>query len=677
MKLGKQIRSAVGIVLSAATLLALGITGVGTANADDTIADLATSGDDGQITIKKGDGGYYDEGGGSVFYALRIGDYGKAATRTTSAPETTIEGVEIKGTADKVTPYSGDPVAAGTPTEINPIMATEVQAVLDEANPGTSHQLTDDEKANPIGYVARHWLGYEKTDTSEGATNDDEQSKDMHKTGLLRKFATRLQTNATLKSAFVNDAPELQAADWDATSKTYKLTGIKEGIYLIEDVTGGTNAMSIPMIVGSTVGPNHLQKFTGGNTNLGTVEVKAEIPSVDKELMKVDGTEVHGVASGIHIGSILTYKVTAKVPNYTGFSSYMYKLIDKPSNMELVDHTTTGGSDMTVTVGGDSKTLTTVDDVDGAAPPNPTTGILYQAPVTTGPNQTPNFTLKFLDIMTYTINDDIVVNYTMKVNGTGAANNIDEQWSNNPNDPGSSGDHEETGHDHGSNDPGHHYATSFTIDMSNRLRDSEGTLLAGATFTVTKHGTTDKLYFVSDGDGSYGVAAQGVSGATDTVTVGTVTTGANPTVGKLVLKDVPEGTYDIEQKSDATDHHMVAGKPKFTLSVANARYDAGDTGIGGPNPVYDTSHDKQVKAKITDAGLWGLVTATAVDGVITPTGTDYNTAPLTVANVDSLAQLPLTGGAGVILIAALVVVCGAIAAGTSVLRRKNAMRSQK
>ncbi|WEV46708.1 isopeptide-forming domain-containing fimbrial protein [Bifidobacterium sp. ESL0690] len=688
MQIGKQIRSGIGIALSAAMLLSVSLIGAGSANAVEE-TNVNTTGTDGKITITSDAGHKLDTS--NAFRAIRIGAYGHA-TSVTSGGATKIAGVEIKETGETaVNDYD-----AGVPATFNldTVIADTVQSVL-----GSSHTLTNDEKANPMGYVARHWLGYAQTDSSETVTNGDTESSDMYKNGLLRKFATELQSNSKIKALFtdgldsdgVYDTPMINTGD---TSVDF--TSLKEGIYLIEsDPAGAKVAQSIPMIVGSTVGSAGLKKFsTGDNDKLGEVLLKAETPFISKVHTSVDGTAVTGnVVPNVNIGSTVEYKITAVVPNTTGFSNYYYELEDSPTAMGF------DGADPVLTVAGTATTYDTVTDVETATP---TSGIAYQK---TGSGNTQGFKMRFTDIATrFNQGDQIVLTFKMKVTDNGSKNTGIVRWSNNVNDA--------TGHGEAKVDavnpdnapapptPGHpseptpttvhhNYTNSFDISVKNLYRPdtfgNDPTKLEGAIFTVEKSTDGGTTFSNLNMQRSTVAGKDGEWGPSLTSTSNEVQVGTGNEAGTLLLRGLPAGIYRITQTKAATDHHMVAGKPVAVVKIANAENTDGDTHDAGGalTAVTRPELDAMVKATLLKQGttdFWGLVTpsaATADQDLGHDTANVAQTGDVKIQNVDSIAQLPMTGGAGIILIAALVLICGSVAAGTSVLRRKNRLNSMK
>ncbi|WEV67410.1 SpaA isopeptide-forming pilin-related protein [Bifidobacterium sp. ESL0769] len=682
MKLKQSLRSVVGITLSAATMLAFGLVGVTSANADDSIV---TSASDGNLTIKS-ESGHALGGTGSSIKALRIGAYGHAASTGTGSNET-IDGVEIKETGK--TAVNDYETGSGT-FNLDSALADAVQAVLGSA---PAHQLTDAEKANPLGYVSRHWLGY--SDTSD-ADNTDTTSKDMYKNAELRKFATKVQSNAKIKALFSSgaDADGIYTKDVADGDTEEAFTGLPEGIYLVQSVADGVDgAGSIPMIVGTTLGPNHLAKFTNGNTYLGSAVIKSETPFISKAFTEKNGNAIVGHAvPAVSKNDIITYKVVAVVPNMVGFApdSFVYKLEDVPSNMSLNTTPTFTVKQPTDPVPV-SITPDTVPDVDTATMATAPSGYAYQTTAVHG------FKLNVLKVMQLAQGTQITISYKMKVTGGNSKNSIQVSWSNDVNHPDSFGT--KTSEAVNVNDaphppaPGetpeppapasnHQYTDSFNVSVKNVMRSFTGVTtpeqLKGATFTVEKESTTPGTFAAfnmslsdstdSSKDGEWTPDSAGTSN---------VVKGGTNEAGVLLLLGMPSGTYRISQTGAAEGHHMAAGKPSFTIKLANQRYTAGDTGTeGSPNFVPDTSKDNWVSAQVTASDFWGLVnpgvSGSPVDISPDSAASDLaTTKDISVKDVDSVAQLPLTGGAGVILIAALVVLCGSIAAATSVMRRKN------
>lgn len=233
MKLGKGLRSAAAMVLSAATLLAMGALGVGTANADETQVDL-TSNDykNGQITITGGKD--------RSFELAKLASYNYAATD--GAPN--LSGVSVQ-------------------TESTPLAA--INTAIESANGGTAPASPYD-ATNPMVYLADHW-----TDSGSSPYS-----------GTLRKFVTALAPNVTYSSLGTSTPG----------TDDLVISDLPVGIYLLKDTTTTAGvSKSLPILVGTTVGTTYT---TLASKDIGKVDLKAKTMSFSKTATKLNNTALNG-----------------------------------------------------------------------------------------------------------------------------------------------------------------------------------------------------------------------------------------------------------------------------------------------------------------------------------------------------------------------------------------------
>ncbi|MDF7663154.1 SpaA isopeptide-forming pilin-related protein [Bifidobacterium sp. ESL0763] len=559
MKIGKGLRDVAGIILSASMMLALGVAGAGTANADD--ANVTTTVSDGEIEIT---GAPADH----TFAAVKIASYDMA-----TATDDTANG--------KITGISLTTVDAST-----------VAAAVTAANGGTA-PTGDYDASNPMNWVANNWMN------SSGAPY----------AGTLRTFVEKLTPNLTFGAGTALDASN-------------KLTNLAEGVYVIKDTTAlAANAKdtnSIPMLVGTTVGPNKLTDFNASTAKVGQIAMKAVSPTLTKEVKTLNTTEVTSDADwkNAAIGSNFGFEITTHVPMTTNFDHFTFNVVDTPSSGFEYQ----ASPAPVVTIGGVEQNVGTDYSID-----------------TTGDK----LTFKFLTIRDKDYNAEIKIDYTMKLTKSGSQNNsaVIDYSNDSGNQPTSDGG---TDGSHGTTDPVSISLASYTIKLKNELK-ADGSALAGATFSVE-----DTKFSNHSQSNDYDVDPDG----TETLTA--------DTDGTLTMYGFKTGTYKFTQltsgKKGGTAIPQVV-RPTFTVKIENS------TTAG------------QTKFTLTP-DVWGLVGFSASPtGIKTETTQDTTSteADITVQSVTSVAQLPLTGGAGVILLAALIVISGSVAAGTAVLRRRNAM----
>lgn len=371
--------------------------------------------------------------------------------------------------------------------------------------------------------------------------------------GQLRNFLDQLKNEQAVKAA----AGTKLAKGADANTMTANVT---PGVYAIIDRTTDGKA-SIAMMNGTGInGMTTLKGKDGKTYKLGEVEYKVSDAPVPVKKIVEDGQSKD--TSETAIGKTVNYKVTAKVPNWTGYDHYYLALNDTMSQG------LTFNNDVKATVAGKTVTVKTVGD-------NGRIRILF-APTSDNSSDI------VADKANYPVDADIVVTYSATVNrnavigGNGNPNGIELEYSHNPN---TVTDHETT--------PGNTvktYVGAFAIVK----QDSKGASLEGAEFNVYEAGKTTPVKFVKTGS-TYRVADKTeTTGTTTTVTAGNATiTGVDGAYDVVETKS-PFGnaikarfttTVTVNQKTGeykaaltkADANHLVASDNKFTLTVTNCR----------------------------------------------------------------------------------------------------------
>ena len=371
--------------------------------------------------------------------------------------------------------------------------------------------------------------------------------------GQLRNFLDQLKNEQAVKAA----AGTKLAKGADANTMTANVT---PGVYAIIDRTTDGKA-SIAMMNGTGInGMTTLKGKDGKTYKLGEVEYKVSDAPVPVKKIVEDGQSKD--TNETAIGKTVNYKVTAKVPNWTGYDHYYLALNDTMSKG------LTFNNDVKATVAGKTVTVKTVSD-------NGRIRILF-APTSDNSSDI------VADKANYPVDADIVVTYSATVNrnavigGNGNPNGIELEYSHNPN---TVTDHETT--------PGNTvktYVGAFAIVK----QDSKGASLEGAEFNVYEAGKTTPVKFVKTGN-TYRVADKTeTTGTTTTVTAGNATiTGVDGAYDVVETKS-PFGnaikarfttTVTVNQKTGeykaaltkADANHLVASDNKFTLTVTNCR----------------------------------------------------------------------------------------------------------
>jgi fimbrial isopeptide formation D2 family protein len=552
MNIGKGLRGIAAAALSATTIMACGVIGIGSASA----SPVDVSSNDGEITI-------HSAGAGHVYKALKIGDY----------------------TSANVEEVSGTPKIATIQTSTVDSPATLKQAIANAANNAGATVPTSGECASdPVCWISSHWLGYGQDDRSSAA------KKEGYK-GHLRDFVTNLQGepgfNDTVNASGISKTAV--EANGDAS---VSFTGLSQGLYVIEDVSGAgvdSNANSIPVLVGTSVGPNRCKVFMNAATpNAGEVEAKKETPSVEKRLDFIkdeEGKEVDRSQSGPVDGDVMHFKLTTKVPMTTGFNRYFFRVTDTASSgIEYVSNSAK------VTVGNAGKNVVDVP----TASTSPVDEV-YLEEMTSNSDGMRHLNFTFPNVMQYQQHDNIVIEYDAKATQTGRQNNTaGVDWSSDVNhqpngncvaDPAAS-DCGVTKHSDTSN---YSFAT-YNMVLKNFDGDLQNVQLGGAKFQLLKDGKP--LEFRKLGDGSYVYHPDKAhSGLTTEMTVSErkpVVQGARaisffqPRVqlaadsdeglGNLKIDGLPFGIYTVSEVAPPTSKpnaELLKFDVKFTEDVSN------------------------------------------------------------------------------------------------------------
>lgn len=678
------------IVLSAATLVALAATGVGTANADPATGNVPIdSTTKGTITINDADNTATGTGSSTThhqFKATLVASYKYAQYY-----DDTLDGLSL------------DPVA-------NPKVA-DVEDAVNSVKTSGDPALTTEELANPMDYVAKNWLGYDAAGnsangdkTSNNSTTLDADSPRLY-SGKLRDFVTNLVGKQSFK-----DAPGVTGTAAEFASGKE----LPAGLYVIQDVSGSNSTgktNTIPVLVGTTIkatiGGNAktFSTFTNKNT-LGTVNIKNNQPTIEKTWVGTKKGNNWTTDKSAAIGDTLRFRIKTEVPQTTGFKHYIYKVQDKPTDgLDYVDGSAKIwiGSDAVNFTNGTGVTTSTNDTLSvGSAGDNKDVAFKRYGQS----NKDLEFSFwKLLDAngnvgsygsagKPYIQNTPITIEYEMKLTEKGAQHNSAMViYSNNDQKPpkndnncdvdnpptdGACGDHGGNGGGGGGSNGGGGQVdvVNYSMDLHNVFKRDETKDLAGAEFQVfagdsvansplkfenNKHvaatgGQADRnalsLY-------SYNQTATNADNVT-TLKVSDGNPGAGETLGgndeakgHLKFDGLPAGDYTVKQTKAATG--MVgATLPTFTFRIT---------------PATTTTPQAPAKFEMVTADFWGLAHDV---GPVSPAQNNTD-GKVTVDSVDSISSLPLTGGAGLILLVVLALLFGSVAVGTTVLRKREMM----
>ena len=323
---------------------------------------------------------------------------GVCALNITSPPS---YGIELTGRSDgaltayRIGDYSGevfDQSGALKSVLLNtPTVPSGLKTVL--KNAAVAAGGSDVDAGNPMGWVASQWLGYPTDPLS-----DDVTSAFSPYAGQLQLFAQELAKHTDALGA---SAGSLPAGTFPQPESMATLPVSGPGLYLIVDSTQSSGG-SLPIIVGTKVFNEALEDVVEdgmvdfadagvkGKPRLGQAALKTSVMDVSKRVVNDAGLD------GFDVGSVVEFEVALRVPELStafasssvSYGSYVFGVedavkdglvlqsgtvevfVDALSPTEPVDIASTGVS---VVVAGDGKTLR-VDGLkalfatDGASP---------------------------------------------------------------------------------------------------------------------------------------------------------------------------------------------------------------------------------------------------------------------------------------------------------------------
>lgn len=373
------------------------------------------------------------------------------------------------------------------------------------------------------------------------------------------------------------------SGDDDKTMGTANFDSLTAGYYLVfpEGGSTGKNSRGTDAILVNV-------PRDGGNT---AVKIKSTFPTVDKQVSN-NKTDYKDNTTA-QVGDTVTFKLTAKVPDMTDYTTYKFVFHDTLSNGLAYDAGT-----VKVTIGGTEVTK------EGNYTVNEPTG------------ESKELTVTFADLTKVTdatAGKDIVVTYTAKITKDAvttkpATNKAYLEYSNNP------------GTDElGKSNPDESKVYTYDIEIHKfHTEDTDENRLANATFKLTSDvdgNNVVKLVAETDAN-AYHVQGDGETGVDTVTTDGT---------GKINIKGLKAGTYYLHETIAPTGYNKLKKPIKIEITVADGNYTTPSYKVDDKANTGNTIKVENVKGvmlpetgSIGTIGLTALGVAVVLLGVFAP-----------------------------------------------------------
>lgn len=481
-----------------------------------------------------------------------------------------------------------------------------------EADANYNGSVTGTE-ANPMGYLIDKVFK-----TGGNATVENTETLWKNSSTALREFATKLSAK-TLTSSVADN----HKTDFKSGNATTGANECKQGFWFLMDTTadpkGTVNAnaiesQSIPMLLATKlVNPTDQDApdYAGATANLGTVTLKANEPSINKEITKVNKADADfKTKMNARIGDTITYTLTTTIPDYTGY-------VDGSRVLQLIDTAAHGLKDVTVT-----KVKVGDTELNEDADADNNGYVLKQDKNRIDPLDNCNkadATVTTVDLAHYVnTNDNIASGATVTVTltavvdsdaviaGVGNPNTVELAYSRTP-----SGEKHQV--------PGptvRVYTYDFSIYKTNMAGD---TALSGAQFAIARVDSNAETFMTQDAVTKAWKNLTTAKPAAD-ADGGVFTTSAD---GKIAMSGLPAGEYHVYEIK-APDGYTSIGLPDFKFTITPTFDTAGTT-------VTSVAYEK----------------TTNTDGNRVSFGTGETASMAQIKNAKNLTELPMTGDLGI------------------------------
>lgn len=333
-------------------------------------------------------------------------------------------------------------------------------------------------------------------------------------------FTKKIISNGQITGSSPADYQVVTVAD---DVKTYGIADVAPGYYLV--YLGGSVQIQSSLVT------------VNGNT---TVSLKSETPTPEKTAYDSTGTNE---VNDVQIGDILTYKVTAKIPDISAYDQASYTFTLKDTLSTGLDFVTSDGGTVT-----DSMFVSVQVGTDPAA----------QATATVAGR---TMTLALADTIKNNqdkVGQNLVVTYYAQVNENAVTNNTSNSASlEYTNDPSTNGT--------GESIPDVVTTPTFALNVHKYAKGAESEYLAGAEFQLhkeTAEGTVIKMSGTEDNDGNYVVAKD-----QDTATLETLVTAEKSVSGdwNLQINGLAAGTYYLVETKTPNNEYNLAEPIKIEI----------------------------------------------------------------------------------------------------------------
>lgn len=553
---------------------------------------------DGTITIINNDSATYDH----TFEGWRLA---------------TLKNVTVTGTGENA---SINFEIDTTDEFVNVIVEVMSEMTVDGKNVKTEYQTDANynggvtgTEANPMGYLIDKVFK-----TGGNATVENTETLWKNSSTALREFATKLSAK-TLTSSVADN----HKTDFKSGNATTGANECKQGFWFLMDTTadpkGTVNAnaiesQSIPMLLATKlVNPTDQDApdYAGATANLGTVTLKANEPSINKEITKVNKADADSKTKmNARIGDTITYTLTTTIPDYTGY-------VDGSRVLQLIDTAAHGLKDVTVT-----KVKVGDTELNEDADADNNGYVLKQDKNQIDPLDNCNkadATVTTVDLAHYVnTNDNIASGATVTVTltavvdsdaviaGVGNPNTVELAYSRTP-----SGEKHQV--------PGptvRVYTYDFSIYKTNMAGD---TALSGAQFAIARVDSNAETFMTQDAATKAWKNLTTAKPAAD-ADEGVFTTSAD---GKIAMSGLPAGEYHVYEIK-APDGYTSIGLPDFKFTIT---------------PTFDTAG--------TTVASVAYEKTTNTDGNRVSFGTGETASMAQIKNAKNLTELPMTGDLGI------------------------------